>query len=151
MNSKEILFEQYKLFVECAEKNSSRRNAANNYFLAVNSFLISFSAYLISFDFAWWHLFISVAGISVCVLWSFALISYRNLNESKFQIIHKIEKKLPVKLYKEERDYLTKKKKTHKPLSIIERAIPFIFLCLYGLIIFYELYPLIKNVIITLI
>lgn len=36
------LFEQYKLYVESAEKISDRRQNANNYFLTINTALISF-------------------------------------------------------------------------------------------------------------
>ena len=35
------LFEQYKLYVESAEKISERRVSANNYLLTVNAFLVT--------------------------------------------------------------------------------------------------------------
>lgn len=35
------LFEQYKLYIESAEKISDRRQSANNYFIAINTALIS--------------------------------------------------------------------------------------------------------------
>lgn len=35
------LFEQYKLYVESAERISERRVAANNYLLTVNAFLVT--------------------------------------------------------------------------------------------------------------
>ncbi len=38
---KDDLFEQYKLYVEMADRVSERRSTANNFFLAANTLLIS--------------------------------------------------------------------------------------------------------------
>lgn len=41
-NYKPHLFEQYKLYIQSAEKISDRRQNANNYFITINTALISF-------------------------------------------------------------------------------------------------------------
>ena len=42
---KGILLEQYKLYVEMADRISQRRQSANNYFLSVNILLFSIMSY----------------------------------------------------------------------------------------------------------
>jgi len=144
MKEKEILLEQYKLYVESAEKVSDRRQSANNYFLTLNSVLVAFSGYLTSFTFQIWHIIIAVAGICISFLWLLTLKSCRNLNSGKFKIIHSLEKKLPAKLFKDEWDCLEKgeNKKTYLKLSVVEQGVPIIFFVLYILIIVIMILPL---------
>ena len=65
---KNIFFEQYKLFVETAEKVSDKRQIANNYFLSLNSFLLILSGYLTTIPFRLWHILIVLAGSAICIL-----------------------------------------------------------------------------------
>jgi hypothetical protein len=58
---KGILFEQYKLFVESAEKVSDRRQNSNNFYLTLNSVLVSFTGYLSTVPFSIWHIMIAIA------------------------------------------------------------------------------------------
>ena len=144
MKEKEILLEQYKLYVESAEKVSDRRQSANNYFLTLNSVLIAFSGFLTVFTFQIWHIIVAFAGICISILWLMTLISFRNLNSGKFKVIHSLEKKLPAKLFKDEWDYLKKgeDKNSYLKLSIVEQGVPLIFLFLYVLIIVLMIIPI---------
>jgi hypothetical protein len=42
------LLDQYKLYVEMADRISQRRTSANTYFLSVNSAILAFAGYLTS-------------------------------------------------------------------------------------------------------
>ncbi len=133
MKDKDILLEQYKLYVNTAEKVSSKRQTSNNFYLTLNSILLTFSGSLTSLNFKYWHLIITISGIFISLLWLFSIISFRELNGAKFQMIHNIEKKLPVKLFKDEWNYLIKGK--YIKLSLIEQGVPVIFIILYIIII----------------
>src|SRR3989338_6109135 len=86
---KNHLLEQYKLYVESADKISSRRDSANHFYLTLNSGLFAISGYLSllnkqSFIF----LIIPIAGIIISFYWLKIITSYKNLNSRKFKVIH---------------------------------------------------------------
>ncbi len=131
MKEKEILLEQYKkIYIHTTQKVTEWRQTANNYFLVINSFLLSFSGFLTTFSFRWWHIIIAITGISISVLWLLTLRSFRSLNTAKFKVIHKLEKTLPAKLFKDEWSFLKKGKdrKTYLKLSVLEQGIPIMIL-----------------------
>ena len=107
------LLEQYKLCVEMADKISSRRCNANNFFLSINTILLTAIGILskLGFDFTifnlTWIIMVSFAGILFCWTWIVTIRCYRNLNEAKFEIINKFEQKLPVKAFETEWALLT--------------------------------------------
>lgn len=141
-NYKEHLFEQYRLYIESAEKISDRRQNANNYFLAINTALISFLT--LSFDaelfkkIVIFRIILGVIGILICAIFWFLLRSYKQLNSGKFKIIHKIEQNLPLALYDSEWKILGegKNRKLYYPFSHIELWIPWAFGIVYAVLIF---------------
>lgn len=142
---KQIYFEQYKIFVDSAEKVSDKRMSANNYFLTVNTALISLTGLLITskvflFNFNIMKL-VGALGLIICVIWFFIVLSYKQLNSGKFKMIHRIEKKLPLQLYADEWVELGEGKSLKKyiPLSHIELVVPFVFFCLYLILMFIQI------------
>lgn len=133
------LLEQYKLYVEMADKVSSRRSKANTFFLSANALLVTAIGILAELGFGfislnlWWVLVTSLAGILFCWTWLSIINSYRQLNSGKFKIINTIEKKLPLAMYKAEWSYLKPKREAskYKQLTIVERWVPRIFAILY--------------------
>lgn len=140
---KNHLFEQYKLFIESAEKTSDRRQQANNYFIAANTALISLVG--LSFQIkifensSWLKILFAILGIIICFIFYFLIRSYKQLNTGKFAVIHEIEKHLPLALYKYEWQILGegKDKSKYYPFSHIELWIPWIFGILYLVLGFY--------------
>ena len=133
MDDREIFFQQYKLYVETAEKVSDKRQVANTYFLSLNSFLLVLSGYLTTIPFRLWHILIVIAGSAICLLWILNLQTYRSLNSAKYKMIHQMEKQLPVRLFDGEWDLLErgKNKKLYPKLSVIEQRVPLVFILLY--------------------
>ncbi len=137
---KDHLFEQYKLFVESAEKISDRRQHANNYFITINATLISFIG--LSFqiknlqDIGWVRILIVMVGVATCIIFWYLLRSYKQINSGKFKVIHEIEQHLPIALYDYEWEVLGRgdKPKLYYPFSHIELKIPWIFGILYVLL-----------------
>mgnify|MGYP001602256810 CR=1 FL=1 len=129
------LLDQYKLYVEMADRVSARRLTANNYFLSVNTGLLGLVAYVAkeSISFLW---VLGIAGIVLCWLWYQSVSSYRDLNTAKFAIIHAIEKSLPLSPYSAE--WLVagrgKDPKRYFPLTHVEIGVPFVFMTLHGFV-----------------
>lgn len=142
--NKEIAFEQYKLYVETAERVSDRRQSANNFFLTLNSVLLTFTGYLTTLSFAFWHTILAFAGISISILWYLTITSFRNLNSGKFKVIHDMEKNLPIKLFDDEWTHLGRgrNRKKYLKISVVEQGIPIVFFILYLLVIIIMLVPL---------
>jgi len=62
--------------------------------------------------------------------------SYKQLNAGKFEVIHEIEKRLPLALYKYEWEILGEGKDKNKyyPFSHIELWIPWVFGIIYAVL-----------------
>jgi hypothetical protein len=139
---KDHLMEQYKVYVQMADKVSERRATGNAFFLSANALLLS-GLGLISSSFARLVLPIplpmagvSLAGILLCLVWILLVRSYRQLNTAKFNLICMMEAKLPAAPYKTEWEILTagKKSKEYRPLTSVEVIIPLIFMILHVLL-----------------
>jgi len=130
------LFEQYKLYVESAERISERRVSANNYLLTVNAFLVTLYGLLAANRHkGYWAILVPTAGVLVSLTWHRIITSYRDLNTVKFKVIHELEQQMPAALY----DYEWQKAeeglgKAYHPLSHLERWVPIIFIVLYILL-----------------
>lgn len=133
------LFEQYKFYVDSADRISQRRSSTNNFFLAVNASLVTLYGLAPTLKAsAAWHLLVPIAGILVCLGWISLLANYRSLNSVKFTVIHELEKKLPASLYKYEWKLLEEGRgNIYRPVTHIEQWIPALFATLYiGLIVY---------------
>ena len=144
------LLEQYRLYIQSAEKISDRRQNANNHFLAINTVLVSFLA--LSFDIdlfkkmVIFRIILSIAGILICMIFGLLLNSYKQLNSGKFKVIHEIEQNIPLSLYSYEWEMLGKgkNKKLYYPFSHIELLIPWVFGIVYVVLMFILFFYLCK-------
>lgn len=140
-NEKEIsiTLEQYKLYVEMADRVSNRRSTLNNFYLTLNTAIIALLGTALTNTSKNLGITISIISFFICVLWSQKIDSYKNLNKIKFGIINKIEENLPIMPYKHEWQQLNseKNKKTYFQITDLEKNIPYIFIFSYlGLFIF---------------
>ena len=144
LESQEILLEQYKLYVEMADRVSQRRQSANNYCLSVNTFLLSFLAYLTSIKvYSAVMVVISIAGVLHSMIWFSLIKSYKNLNSGKFKVIIEMEKLLAsYHPYDREWDLLGRgeNKKLYSLLTYIESNIPLLFSSLYIFFIIFHVF-----------
>jgi len=129
------IMEQYKLYVEMADRISSRRGLANTFFLTLNSAVLTLSAVLwkdrpegLS---AWLFLPVLVLALGLCLAWFWLVRSYRQLNSGKFAVIGALERRLPASpwwngewaaLRGEQRD-----KSTYWALTHLEIWVPLLF------------------------
>lgn len=127
------LLDQYKLYVEMADRISQRRTTANSYFLSVNSAILGFVGYLTSKDSSEYLWLLAIAGGTLSLFWYSVILSYRNLNTAKWAVVHEIEKRLPISPYDAEWDFVGRGKnsKLYLPISHIEGFVPWVFLGLH--------------------
>lgn len=133
------LLEQYKLYVEMADRVSARRNLANSFFVGVHTALIAAFALLIkekllSPAMYGWAPFIAV--ITLCYVWWRIVHSYRQLNSGKFKVIHELEQRLPAAPWDAEWKVLGEGKQPglYRPITHVENYVPLCFALLYALL-----------------
>lgn len=127
----------YKLYVDMADKVSTRRQTANSFFLTLNTALIAVVSYLqlgecktAPLETFW---VVSLAGVALCYMWYRLIRSYRELNSGKFKIIHEMEQFLPMAPFDAEWEALGRGKNPalYLPFTKVEMAVPWIFLALH--------------------
>ena len=137
-----ILLEQYKLYVEMADRISSRRQNANTFALTVNSALIALVGYVQTQDssvlkegFFW---LVAVAGLVLNFVWYRMVRSYRDLNTAKYLVIHEIEKRLVISPYDAEWEAVGRGKdsKLYLPFTHIEMWVPWVFFVMHAIVLF---------------
>lgn len=146
----EHLLEQYKIYINSAEKISDRRQKANEFFLTLNSTMVALLGYIATkmngTNMKYLLLLSSIVGIAMCYLWYRTVRSYKGLNSGKFNVIHAIEKRLPLALYDTEWEILDRgeNKKIYWPFSHIELFVPWIFIMIYLVLLFLPLYSILN-------
>ena len=130
------LLEQYKLYVSSAENVSARRVASSRYLLTLNTALVAlYGLQSATLGHNVWAIPIPIMGIAASLLWLLIIKSHSSLNEVKFEIIHELEKHLPVALFDHEWRIAEKGRgNTYSPVTRIERWIPIGFITLHGVI-----------------
>jgi len=136
------LIEQYKLYVEMADRISMRRQAANAFFVSINTALLALSGYVkVAPDagqLAPVSPVVPFAGALLCILWASLIMSYRNLNTIKFEVIHGLERRLPARLYAHEWDLAEHGKNSDRylPVTHVEVWVPWVFMVFHGFVFF---------------
>ena len=105
----EHLLEQYKLYVEMADRISERRMQTNKFYISLLSGLLALLSILVSvgkLNQTLIFVIVSLLGIALCILWHINIRSYRQLNSGKFKVIHEMEQDLPFPCYDKEWEIL---------------------------------------------
>ena len=133
----EILLEVYKLYVEMADRISARRQAYNSLSISLNTLLGSGFGLALGAGlhherttFAWILITLGALGFVVNTLWYFLILSYKQLNSAKFQVIHKLEESLGVRPYTTEWKLMEEGKNPalYRPLTHLERWLPLVLM-----------------------
>jgi hypothetical protein len=132
------LLDQYKLYVDMADRIAARRQTANSYFLSVNVALLGFIGYLTTKDEPASYLWLlGIAGVTLSYGWQRLILSYKGLSTAKYEVIHAIEKRLPISPYDAEWEALGRgeDEKKYKPFTHIELHVPWVFVALHAFVI----------------
>jgi len=131
-------FEQYKLYLEMADRISARRQTANSYFLTLNTALLSLVSYLsLGAEQKRWYWLVALAGIVLSYMWNRLVRSYKDLNAAKFKVIHEIEAKLPMAPYDAEWEAVGRGNapELYLPFTHVEVYVPWVFLILHAVVV----------------
>lgn len=150
-NKKELyqnhILEQYKLYVEMADRISARRNLANVFFLTLNTLCLTAIGFMfekVSLVNPKWIISFPLFGMMLlCVIWWWLLRSYKNLNTAKYKVIGNLEKRLPASPYwSAEWMELGEGKdiKKYLPLTALEIFVPIVFGLIYLMLGVYLLF-----------
>lgn len=134
-----LLLEQYKLFVEMADRNSERRNLINKFYITILTGLLALTSWAASNTVLCiviniLLLLIAVLGLVLCGIWFTNINSYKQMSQAKFTVIHEMEKRLPFPCYNMEWEILEhgKNRKKYIPYTKIERYIPLVLAIPYS-------------------
>lgn len=128
----DALLEQYKLYVEMMDKVSERRGNANSFFITLHTVVLGIIG-INGFNVEKYWLLIVIFGLILSYVWGYLLQSYKLLNTGKFEVIHEMEKELPMNMYAYEWEILDygKNRAKYWPISHLERTIPIVFAIVY--------------------
>jgi hypothetical protein len=127
------ILEQYKLYIEMADRVSARRGLTNTFFLSINTAIFTLIGLF------WkdrpqidsWALAIPLAiALGQCTAWWWLVRSYRQLNAAKFKVAGVLEERLPASpFWKAEWYSLGEGKDWSKylPLTHLEQWVPVLF------------------------
>jgi hypothetical protein len=134
----DLVFQQYRMYVEMTDRISSRRHSSNTYFLTLNTALASIMVAVSGDRLVEAPIWVLTGGLVLllaqCATWLAIVHAYRQLNGARWAVIGAMEKRLPANAYsdaewvalgegKDWRKYL--------PLSHIEKLVPVIFAVAY--------------------
>lgn len=131
-----LVLEQYKLYVEMADRLSARRAIANSYFLTLHTAIATLVALFwrapTHDSMAWLALLFLGIALGLCLAWILLVRSYRQLSARKFAVIGALEERLPASPWwngewlgrVNERRYLS--------LSYTEMWVPILFAVAYA-------------------
>jgi hypothetical protein len=138
-----MLLEQYKIYVEMADRISARRGLANTFFLTLNTIIFTLIGIF------WQHPAQASRALVVvpwlvllgqCLAWFWLLRSYRQLNSAKYAVVGALEERLPASPYwAAEWEALGHGQDPSRywPLSHVEQLVPAFFAAAYtaGLVV----------------
>lgn len=128
----------YRDYVASADAISSRRTAANSFFVSINTALIGVRGYF-EVNNNETVVVLAAVGILLSLVWNRMIQSYRTLNGSKFRVIQMMEKQLPLAAYTAE-EYVQKTAPSrHRALTSVETYVPLLFALLHVAIAVYQL------------
>ncbi len=94
----QLLMDQYKLYVEMADRISARRSLANTFFLTLNTAVFA-AVGLFWRDPPAAPPLLAVFPVAVlalqCLVWFWTIRSYRQLNAGKWAVVGALERRLP--------------------------------------------------------
>jgi hypothetical protein len=132
------ILDQYKTYVEMADRISARRGLTNTFFLTLNSAVFTVIGLFwkdrpAEPSVAVLAVLLAVA-LTQCAAWYFIIRSYRQLNTAKYDVVGLLEERLPASPYNAAEWAALKKgedTRVYWPLSHVEQWVPILFGLIY--------------------
>jgi hypothetical protein len=131
------LLEQYKVYVEMADRISARRGVANTFFLTLNTAIFSLMGVFWQRPPHGARVLLVVPWLALvvqCLAWFWLLRSYRQLNSAKYAVVGALEERLPASPYwRAEWAALGEGRDPSRywPFSHVEQLVPVLFAACY--------------------
>ena len=139
--------EMYKLHAELADRVSQRREGANRLYVSLLVGLVVFLAALLRFGMGAVPVQpvlvgLGVFGVLLSLSWIIVIRSYRQLNTGKFGALHELEEKLVYPFFTREWELLSEGGilSRYWKLTVVETALPIIFIILFCVLIVYAFF-----------
>lgn len=133
--------EQYKVMIQGIDYTSKWKHAVNNYFLTIHTLLLAAIGLSVARDqvliVVVTHQIVPVIGVVMAIAWWITIRGYNEVLEAKFSILHCVENRLPLALYKTEWEILKAFYKNPHRLARVDNSVPLIFGALYILVFFF--------------
>lgn len=127
------LLQQYKFFAGTSNEVSNRRLKTNRFYVSLLSGILVALPFVLDLDNLTpirlvAMLLIGFVGVLLCVLWFFNILSYKQLNKGKYEIIHDMEEDLPYPCFKREWEELGEGDVLRKYITHwkVERLVPWL-------------------------
>jgi len=136
-DERSTILEQYKVYVEMADRVSARRGLANTFFLTLNTAVVSAVGLSLGKGLSgsrWPYSLLFIGLLVQCLAWFWIIRSYRQLNTAKYAVVGALEERLPASPYwAAEWTALGEGKDPARywPLTHLEQWIPTLFAALY--------------------
>ncbi len=127
------VLDQYRIYVEMADRVSARRGLTNSFFLSLNTGIFALVAAFGKIplpDRTWWLVIPLIAVLGQCFAWFYLVRSYRLLNSAKYQVVGALEERLPASPFWRAEWWALGEgndRSRYWPLSHIEQWIPILF------------------------
>ena len=150
------LIEQYKLYVEMADRVSQRRDQSNRFYVALlgalAAILVIAARFVLSDDgessmfMTAVFLTSGIFGAILSIIWYLNIRSYRVLNSAKFEVIHEMEKEIPFDGYAKEWEILRPPEGSPKYLQLtaVEQFVPILVFLTFAALAGYSAFLLFR-------
>ncbi|QLG28922.1 hypothetical protein HUG10_15830 [Halorarum halophilum] len=140
------LLELYTTYVETTVNVSNRRMRNNRFYVLLLSGTLAVISVLAETQIieATGLLLAGLVGLALCTLWYLSIVSYKQLNSGKYEVIGEMEEELQFKPFRREWSVLQEGKnpRTYITHTWVERKVPLVLAFPYVLITGYALLQL---------
>lgn len=144
-NQKELI-DQYRTYVNTTVNVSERRMRNNRFYVVLLSATLGLISILVETGMieAAGLLLAGLVGLSLCSLWYLSIVSYKQLNSGKYQVIGEMEAELPFAPFSREWRLLDEGDdwRTYITHTRVERKIPGVLAIPYIVVIIFSLYQI---------
>lgn len=143
-SSRQILLEQYKVYIDKMNQVSEQRKNNSNFYITLLSGMLVILAFIVSNNLYLeiLHLIlvcIALFGIALCIAWYFQIRSHKQLFNVKYSIIKEIEKKLEFPIHDTELRELERQKLFFSLLGV-ESIVPVLLGIAYVILFIISIY-----------
>jgi hypothetical protein len=131
------ILEQYRLYVEMADRLAARRGLTNTFLLTVNTATLTAAGAVLPQVWTqspWLLVIPCLVLVGQCAAWFWIIRSYRQLSSAKFRVIGALEERLPASPYwRAEWGALGsgRDRALYWPVTTLEQWVPALFAALY--------------------